>query len=180
MKLVYLSILLTIFNLSFVKQSIGQNAVLDIESIKMANGVSSDYKITIKNTGADSVVFPIGYMQPDLIFLDSTVFRARKVNLKIAFPESNYFDLSDSIQQQIIDHNCRPLVNSDNFVIIGPGDYLDLFFNLKSDGFIDYNFDSKYSVKVNIYVSEVIKPFCPLVWSGSLKKILILDMTTIE
>lgn len=178
MKIIYSGVMFAIYYLNFLSNSFGQNSFLDIESIKLVKELSSDYKITLKNIGEDSIVFPIGYIQPDLIFLDSSVNRTKKVNLKIAYPESNYQELSDSTQQLIIEQNCRPLVNSNNFVIIGPGDNLDLFFNLISDGFIDYNFNSKYSVKINIYVSEVIKPFCPLIWSGSIKKVLILDMTS--
>lgn len=157
--------------LSFSNKTIAQNELLKIDGIKFINDSTLDYKLLLQNISHDSLVLPIDYFQIELIFLDTSITRLNKITIKLLFPESNFNELTYYEQEQIIKKNCRPYVESDQFVIIGPNKYYELNSNLTSNGFAGFKRSTEYTATVNIYVSEAIKEFCPMIWSGRIEGI---------
>ena len=86
----------------------------------------------------------------------------------MSFPESNFSELNGFEQQQILINNCRPYIDNEQFVVLGPGEIFRWNSNLSQLGFSDFLIDVEYYVEIQLTISNKIKDFCPTIWSGSI------------
>lgn len=121
--------------------------------------------IYLKNSSSDTVYFPNNYYDINLIFSNKNIYKSINSSIKYAYPET---EVSDTTNLSLV-HNCINDLKNINITKIPKGDSAKILYDLNQNHYVGFRKNKLYKYELNMYVSDEIKKFCPLIYSGKIK-----------
>lgn len=130
---------------------------------------TSNLILRIMNEDMDTVIFPFKYVQKSFTVSGIGIVQKRSVVVKSSIPQSNFEELKKSEKTKIVNNNCRPYSLNEGFWIMSPGQANEITISLLDLGYEGFSSDYEFKVTCNLFASEALKKYCPLIWVGTLQ-----------